>query len=240
MIARRDGVRETFLRLCDSEASKLRHFATGANETDHHVTGANWGTDFALPAVVDVRQAHAGERAVHDPAQVLQSARGIEMGHVFKLGTKYSAAMTATFTDADNVERPFQMGCYGLGVTRLAQAVAEQLADEKGLIWPAELAPFDVVLTVVDVQNATQVQVAEQLYVELRQAGLEVLLDDRPERAGVKFTDAELMGIPCRVTIGRGAQQGEVEVRARQADDRPSGEQVTLPLEQVRAFLTGR
>lgn len=240
VIARRDGVRGTFLRLCDSEASKLRHFATGANETDHHVTGANWGTDFALPAVVDVRQAQAGERAVHDPAQVLQSARGIEMGHVFKLGTKYSAAMTATFTDADNVERPFQMGCYGLGVTRLAQAVAEQLADEKGLIWPAELAPFDVVLTVVDVQNATQVQVAEQLYVELRQAGLEVLLDDRPERAGVKFTDAELMGIPCRVTIGRGAQQGEVEVRARQADDRPSGEQVTLPLEQVRAFLTGR
>ncbi|WP_135228912.1 proline--tRNA ligase [Deinococcus fonticola] len=232
VIARRDGVRGTFLRLCDSEASKLRHFATGANETDHHVTGANWGTDFALPAVVDVRQAQAGERAVHDPAQVLQSARGIEMGHVFKLGTKYSAAMNATFTDANNLDRPFQMGCYGLGVTRLAQAVAEQLADERGLNWPASIAPFDVMLTVVDTQHPAQRRVAEQLYAELRQAGLEVLLDDRPERAGAKFADAELTGIPHRVTIGRGAEQDEVEVTHRR-----SGERVTLPTTAVQAFL---
>ncbi|RJF72618.1 proline--tRNA ligase [Deinococcus cavernae] len=232
VIVERSGLHPHFLRLCDVEAARMQDFATGANETDYHVTGANWGVDFRLPEVMDVRQAQAGERAVHDAAQRLHSARGIEMGHVFKLGTRYSAAMNATFTDANNLDRPFQMGCYGLGVTRLAQAVAEQLADERGLNWPASIVPFDVMLTVVDTQHPAQRRVAEQLYAELRQAGLEVLLDDRPERAGAKFADAELTGIPYRVTIGRGAEQDDVEVTHRR-----SGERVTLPSTSVRAFL---
>lgn len=235
VIAQRDGVHPHFLRLTDEAASRLQNFATGANKTDYHVTGANWGTEFDLSEVVDVRQAQAGERAVHDRDQVLRSARGIEMGHVFQLGTKYSAAMNATFTDADNTEKPFQMGCYGLGVTRLAQAVVEQLADAQGLNWPAAIAPFDVMLTVVDVQSGKQVETAERLYAELRQAGLDVLLDDRPERAGAKFADAELTGIPYRVTVGRGAERNEVEIRNRR-----SGKQVTLPVSEVRAFLAGQ
>lgn len=235
VIAQRDGLHPHFLRLTDQAAATLRNFATGANETDYHVTGANWGTNFALPDVVDVRQAQAGERAAHDPGQPLQSARGIEVGHVFQLGTRYSAAMHATFTAADNTEQPFQMGSYGIGVTRLAQAVAEQLSDERGLNWPEIIAPYQVILTVVDVQNEVQMELGGQLYADLRAAGLDVLLDDRPLRAGAKFADAELTGIPWQVTVGRGAEREEVEVKARR-----SGERVELHVNEVGVFLTGR
>lgn len=214
-----------FLRLCDSAAASMRNFATGANETDFHVVGANWGQQFTLPDVVDVRQAQAGEASMHDASQLLESARGIEVGHVFQLGTKYAQAMGAKFTAADGSEQPFQMGCYGIGVTRLAQAIAEQLADAQGLVWPEVIAPYKVILTVVDVQSAVQIDAAERLYAELQAAGIEALLDDRPLRAGAKFADADLSGIPWRVTLGRGLERGEVELKCRR-----TGEVETLPL----------
>ncbi len=201
------------------------------------MTGANWGAaqqdgDFALPDVTDLRQAVAGEAAQHDPQQPLLSARGIEVGHVFQLGTRYSVAMNATFADADGKNRHFQMGSYGIGVTRLAQAVAEQLADERGLNWPAALAPYAAILTVVDVENAAQMDAAGRLYAELQAAGVEVLLDDRPLRAGAKFADADLLGIPLRVTVGRGIAAGEIELNWR-----GSGEKQTVAAE-AQAVLT--
>lgn len=225
-------IHPSFLRLCDSAASELRNFATGANERDYHVVGANWGEHFPLPDVVDVRQAQAGEACLYDEAQILQSARGIEVGHVFQLGTGYAQAMHASFTAADGTEQPFQMGSYGIGVTRLAQAVAEQLADEHGLVWPDVIAPYHVILTVVDMGNAAQVQAAETLYADLQAVGLDVLLDDRLERAGAKFVDADLTGIPYRLTVGRALNGGEIEVKHRR-----TGEQTRMPVREICAFL---
>ncbi|UBV43239.1 proline--tRNA ligase [Deinococcus taeanensis] len=241
VIAPAEGRPAAFLRLCDEAGAALRNFATGANETDWHVTGVNWASvggsgAFVLPAVVDVRQARAGDAAPHDGAQALRSARGIEVGHVFQLGTRYAQAMAATFTAADGREQPFQMGCYGIGVTRLVQAVAEQLSDERGLIWPDVIAPYSAHLIVVDVKNGAQRAAGDTLYAALHAAGLEVLLDDRAERAGVKFADADLVGLPYRVTVGRALEQdGQVEVK-----DRRSGETYQLPMEGVVAWLSGR
>ncbi|GGN40319.1 proline--tRNA ligase [Deinococcus daejeonensis] len=234
-IAAREGVVGSFLRLCDPAGAALRDFTTGANEADWHVTGANWGAQYALPEEVDVRQARAGEAALHDDTQLLQSARGIEVGHVFQLDTRYSAAMNATFTAADGSERPFRMGCYGIGVSRLAQAVAEQLSDERGLVWPDALAPFHAHLIVVDVRSGAQQEAARTLYAALRVAGLAPLLDDRDERAGAKFADADLLGVPYRVTLGRTLERGEVELK-----DRRSGETLTLPLAEVAGWLSAR
>ncbi|GAA5533581.1 proline--tRNA ligase [Deinococcus aluminii] len=234
VIARREGLYPAFLRLCDGAAAEARNFTTGANEADWHVTGANWGEHYPLPDVVEVRQARAGDVSLHDPSQVLHSARGIEVGHVFQLGTRYAQAMNARFTAADGTAQPFHMGCYGIGVTRLAQAIAEQLSDERGLVWPAVIAPYQVILTVVDVQDERQMQAAESLYAQLRAAGVDVLLDDRPERAGVKFADADLTGIPYRVTLGRALDQGEVEVKVRR-----TGEVRRLALAEVAAALQG-
>lgn len=235
VIAARDGVHGAFLRLCDEAASECRDFTTGANESDWHVTGANWGDTFPRPEVVDVRQAQAGEASRHDPAQRLHSARGIEMGHIFQLGTRYAQAMGATFAAADGAERPFQMGCYGIGVTRLAQAVAEQCADGRGLVWPAVIAPHDVLLTVVDVGNEAQMQAAEALYAQLRALGVDALLDDRPGRAGAKFADADLTGIPLRVTLGRGVERGEAELKVR-----ATGETTLLNLEEAAQEVHAR
>lgn len=239
VIARRDGLQPAFLRLCDLAGADLRDFATGGNEPDIHVSGANWGADYALPEARDLRQARPGEASVHDPRQPLRSARGIEVGHVFQLGTRYTAAMNATFVNtgvgADGAAQPLQMGCYGIGVSRLVQAVAEQLADDRGLSWPDVIAPYHVLLTVVDIGDAAQVDAAEALYRTLRAAGLDVLLDDRPERAGIKFADADLWGIPYRVTLGRALQEGQVEVKVRR-----SGEEHRLAPEEVAGWLAAR
>ncbi|CAM3636480.1 proline--tRNA ligase [Deinococcus frigens] len=227
-----DRADRTFLRLCDGAAAQARNFATGANETDWHVVGANWDQHFPLPEVADLRQAEAGEASAHDPAQPLLPARGTEVGHIFQLGTRYTAALGMTFTAADGKPQTPTMGCYGLGVTRLAAALAEQLADERGLVWPASIAPHEVILTVVDVKDAAQVEAAETLYAELQAAGVDVLLDDRSLRAGVKFADADLTGIPWRVTLGRGVAGGQAEVRARR-----SGEVQEVALGEIAAHL---
>ncbi|MEP0910336.1 proline--tRNA ligase [Leptolyngbya sp. GB1-A1] len=205
-----------FLRLVDKTAVDLQLFVTGSNETDRHVVGANWGTQFKLPPLqVDVRKASAGDRAMHDPSQTLQTARGIEIGHIFQLGTKYSKAMGATFTSEQGEELPFVMGCYGIGVSRLAQSAVEQSYDKDGIVWPVAIAPYQAIVVIPNVNDTDQVSAANVIYTELSRAGVEVMLDDRDERAGVKFKDADLIGIPYRIVTGRSLQQGKVEVVRR-------------------------
>jgi len=210
------GVSPKFLRLVDRTAVDLKNFVTGSNESGYHVVGANWDKEFPLPAtVVGVRTAVAGDRAVHNPEQTLQSARGIEVGHIFQLGTKYSQAMGATYTSEQGEEMPFVMGCYGVGVSRLAQSAVEQSYDKDGIIWPVAIAPYHAIISIPNISDAQQVEVAEKLYAELNQSGIETLLDDRSERAGVKFKDADLIGIPYRIVPGRSLKAGKVEVVER-------------------------
>ena len=210
------GVSPKFLRLVDRTAVDLTNFVTGSNESGYHVVGANWNKEFPLPAtVVSVRTAKKGDRAVHNPEQTLQSARGIEVGHIFQLGTKYSQAMGATYTSEQGEEMPFLMGCYGVGVSRLAQSAVEQSYDKDGIIWPVAIAPYHAIISIPNISDAQQVEVAEKLYAELNQSGIETLLDDRDERAGVKFKDADLIGIPYRIVPGRSLKAGKVEVVER-------------------------
>lgn len=205
-----------FLRLVDQTAANLTHFVTGSNETNYHVVGANWGKEFALPQLgVDIRKAQVGDRAIHDPKQILETARGIEVGHIFQLGTKYSQALGATFTTDQGEEKPLVMGCYGVGVSRLAQSAVEQHHDKNGIIWPVAIAPYHAIVVIPNITDAEQVNAAEQIYHDLNQAGIETLLDDRNERAGVKFKDADLIGIPYRIVPGRSLKSGKVEVVER-------------------------
>ncbi|NET06483.1 MAG: proline--tRNA ligase [Symploca sp. SIO2B6] len=205
-----------FLRLVDKTAVALTNFVTGANENGYHVVGANWGEQFQLPElVVDVRKAMAGDQALHNPSQTLQSARGIEAGHIFQLGTKYSQAMGATYTSEQGEELPLYMGCYGVGVSRVAQAAVEQSYDQDGIIWPVAIAPYQAIISVPNISDSKQMEVAEKLYQNLNKAGIETLLDDRNERAGVKFKDADLIGIPYRIVTGRSLKEGKVEVVER-------------------------
>ena len=215
-IAGSKEVNSKFLRLVDRTAVDLTNFVTGSNESGYHVVGANWDKEFPLPAtVVGVRTAKKGDRAVHNPEQTLQSARGIEVGHIFQLGTKYSQAMGATYTSEQGEEMPFVMGCYGVGVSRLAQSAVEQSYDKDGIIWPVAIAPYHAIISIPNISDAQQVEVAEKLYAELNQSGIETLLDDRSERAGVKFKDADLIGIPYRIVPGRSLKAGKVEVVER-------------------------
>lgn len=205
-----------FLRFADRTVVELKNFVTGANETGYHVVGANWGEQLPLSdRVVDLQKSKAGDRAIHDPSQILQSARGIEVGHIFQLGIKYSQAMGATYTNEQGEEMPLVMGCYGVGVSRLAQAAVEQSYDKDGIIWPVAIAPYQAIICIPNVSDKEQVEVAEKLYNELNKAGIETLLDDREERAGVKFKDADLIGIPYRIVTGRSLKQGKVEVVER-------------------------
>ena len=223
------NVAKQFLRLADRTVVDLKNFVTGANEVGYHVVGANWGDNFTLPELqVDIQEAKAGDRAVHDPSQTLASARGIEAGHIFQLGTKYSEAMSAEFTNEAGKTEPLWMGCYGIGVSRLAQAAVEQSYDKDGIIWPVAIAPYHVVVIVPNISDAEKMAVGEKLYEEFKQAGVEVLLDDRKERAGVKFKDSELIGIPYRVVTGRSLSDGKVEVVKR-----ATKESQDIPLEEV-------
>ncbi|MDY7007827.1 MAG: proline--tRNA ligase [Cyanobacteriota bacterium] len=205
-------VSSKFLRMVDQTAVDLKNFATGSNESGYHVMGANWGQEFELPKlVVDVRKAQKGDRSIHDSNQTLETARGIEVGHIFQLGTKYSEAMGATYTNEQGEEVPLVMGCYGVGVSRLAQSAVEQSYDKDGIIWPVAIAPYHVVICIPNIKDAQQMEVAENLYQELNEAGIETILDDRDERAGVKFKDADLIGIPYRIVTGRSLKSGKVE-----------------------------
>jgi prolyl-tRNA synthetase len=215
-IAKSEQVEGSFLRLADETVKDLENFVTGSNETGYHGVGANWGQEFQLPKlVVDIRKAQVGDRSLHDPTQLLQTARGIEVGHIFQLGTKYSQAMTATYTNEAGKEEPFVMGCYGMGISRLAQAAVEQSYDKDGIIWPRAIAPYQAIVIIPNISDEQQVKVAEQIYNDLNNAGIDTLLDDRDERAGVKFKDADLVGIPYRIVTGRSLKEGKVELVER-------------------------
>jgi prolyl-tRNA synthetase len=215
-IASNQDVAGKFIRIADTTVIKLVNFITGANEVNFHVVGANWGQEFDLPQlVVDIQKAVAGDHAINDSTQILQTARGIEVGHIFQLGLKYSQAMKATYTNEQGEEAPLWMGCYGIGVSRLAQSAVEQSYDRDGIIWPSAIAPYHAIVIIPNTSDEKQVAAAEQLYRDLNGAGIETLLDDRNERAGVKFKDADLIGIPYRIVTGRSLNEGKVELVER-------------------------
>jgi prolyl-tRNA synthetase len=205
------GTRKPVQLVADRTVANMSDFVTGANEEDFHYTGANWGRDIAEPMMADVRNVVAGDPSP-DGKGVLAIQRGIEVGHVFA-GLPYPETMKLDYTDETGRPQRMQMGCYGIGVTRLLGAAIEQNHDDKGIRWPDAIAPFTVVLTPVSYGKSEQVrQVADQLYAELQAAGVDVLLDDRDERPGVMFAEMELIGIPHRITIGeRGLKEGKIE-----------------------------
>jgi prolyl-tRNA synthetase len=234
-LGRQKNLAPQILRLADQTAALLQNFVTGSNHVGQHVVGANWGEQYPLPEVVDVRKAQAGDRCLLNPDQILETARGIEIGHIFQLGLKFSLPMRATFTDEQGSEQPLWMGCYGIGVSRLAQAAVEQSHDANGIIWPVAIAPYHVVVVVPNISDAEQMSVAEKLVQDLAAAGIETLWDDRDERAGVKFKDADLIGIPYRITTGRSLKQGKVELT-----ERASGQATEIPIEEVVTTLKER
>ncbi len=205
----------------DLQVQAMSNFIVGANENDAHYVNTNYGEDFAVTVFADLRQAGAGDLCARC-GTAFESHRGIEVGHVFFLGDKYSLSMGATYSDEGGAEHPMQMGCYGIGVTRILAAVVEQNHDDNGIIWPMAIAPYHVMLLPLQTQDAEVLAVAERLYTELKAAGVEVLLDDRDLRPGNKFKDADLIGIPLRVNIGsRGVKDGQVELKLRtEADHR--------------------
>ncbi|MFL0759487.1 MAG: proline--tRNA ligase, partial [Prochlorococcus sp.] len=221
-----------FLRLADPSATALENFVCGANRSDQHRIGTNWSKLGGKPKSVDLRKAQAGDCCIHDSSQILEEQRGIEVGHIFQLGRKYSQALEAHFTNDKGTQEPFWMGCYGIGISRLAQAAVEQHHDEAGISWPLAIAPFEVIVVVANLQDEPQQKLAEQLYSELQAAGIDTLLDDRNERAGVKFKDADLIGIPWRIVVGRDATKAEVELVKRS-----SREVRKLPATQALAEL---
>ena len=218
--------------VADQEVMRMVNGVTGANEKGMHLTGVNPGRDFEPELVGDLRQI-----TTEDGCPVcgggLSLTEGIEVGHIFKLGTTYSKAMKATFQDRDGVEKPFVMGCYGIGVSRVVAAAIEQNHDENGIIFPLPLAPFQVIVLNLGVKDAAISRAAEQLYSDLQARGVEVLLDDRDERPGSKFKDADLLGIPYRATVGKTfAKEGMIELRLR-----ASGETIMLPFAEAGAGI---
>ncbi len=203
----------------DSELVGLRNLVAGANRENYHTKNVNYGRDYEGHIVADLKVLKEG-----DPCPVcgapVKHARGIEVGQVFKLGTKYSESMGATYKDENQKEQLIVMGCYGIGVTRTLAAVVEQHHDENGIIWPMSVAPYHVIITLINPDDEAQAKVADDLYKELSKAGVEVLLDDRKERPGVKFKDADLLGIPVRITVGKLAADGQVEYKLRRDADK--------------------
>lgn len=200
--------------VADSELPGLKNLCAGACKVDYHMKNVNYGRDYKADIVTDIKTLKEG-----DPCPVcgapVKHARGIEVGQVFKLGTKYSESMGAIYKDENQKDQLIVMGCYGIGVTRTLAAIVEQHHDENGIIWPVSVAPYHAIITVMKPEDEVQAQTAERIYKELMDAGVEVLLDDRKERPGVKFKDADLLGIPVRLTVGRGAPEGKIEYKLR-------------------------
>ena len=219
--------------VADRTVAHMSDFVCGANDAGFHFTGVNWGRDLPEPQVADLRNVREGDPSP-DGRGTLAIQRGIEVGHVFYLGTKYSEAMRAVFVDDDGATRPIEMGCYGIGVTRLLGAAIEQNHDPRGIIWPAAIAPFEVVICPVGLDRSEAVRTAAlALYDELSGAGIDVILDDRGERPGAMFADWELIGVPLRVTVGeRGLKDGRVELQGR----RDAEAQLIAPGEVGRAI----
>lgn len=213
------------LLLVDEEVANMYNMILGANETGYHLKNVNYGRDFE-GVVGDFRKIESGEKCPKCGSEVT-IARGTEVGHIFKLGTKYSAAMNATFIDENGKNVPFAMGCYGIGVTRTMASIIEQHHDENGIIWPLSVAPYHVSVIPVNIKDEAQMKIANKLYDELRKIGVDAILDDRNERPGVKFKDSELIGIPMRVTVGKKITDGEVEFKLR------DGEMEVIKIEDV-------
>ncbi len=210
------GLREGVTLIGDRAIQGLKNFVVGANKADAHFVNVNWARDVGDVVFKDIRNI-TSEDVCPECGAPIEIRRGIEVGHVFKLGTKYSEAMGATFLDKDGKERPIVMGCYGIGVSRTVQAAIEQNFDENGIVFPKSIAPFDLIITIVNIKNEQQRIAGERLYEVALKAGIECILDDRNERPGVKFKDSELIGIPVRLTVGkRFEKEGEVEVFYRE------------------------
>ncbi len=209
------GLKETVPTYADNELNTGTGYVVGANEADAHLLHATPGRDFAPTGWGDIRTAVAGDPDPRLAGAKLVEARGIEVGHIFKLGTKYSAAMRAEYTDENGKNQPILMGCYGLGVSRTMAAAVEAHHDENGIVWPITIAPFEAAVFAANWKEETQVATAAELYRELRAKGVDVLLDDREERLGVKFKDLELIGLPIQVVVGKGLAEGYVEIGLR-------------------------
>jgi prolyl-tRNA synthetase len=222
--------------VADRTAANMADFVCGANEADYHLTGVNWGRDLPEPIVADLRNVIEGD-ASPDGKGVLAIERGIEVGHVFQLGTAYSKAMNATFLDENGKPAPLQMGCYGIGVTRILGAAIEQNYDDKGIVWPDALAPFQLVLCPMGMDRSEMVkEQVEKLYAELQAAGVDVIVDDRGLRPGAMFADWELIGVPHRVVIGeRGLKEGQLEYQGRR-----DTEATAVPVADMVGFIKGK
>jgi len=221
--------------VADLEVPRIADGVTGANKADTHFVHVWYGRDYEAHIVADVRTTVAGDACPRCGGR-LDSARGIEVGHVFKLGTKYSKALGATYLDEDGAEQLMVMGCYGIGISRTMAAVIEQCHDERGICWPVSIAPYHVDLIVINPTDPAQLEAANSLYKRLWQAGVETVLDDRDERAGVKFNDADLVGFPFRMVVGpRSLAQGSVEIK-----ERSTGVEHVLSVEEAVAFLKER
>jgi prolyl-tRNA synthetase len=213
---------QTLFIIADSGLKNRINMTTGANQDDHHLRGVDIERDIKPDQWADLRTVTSGEACPRCETGVLEVYKAMEIGHIFKLGTKYSESMGATVLTQDGKEVPIVMGSYGIGVERIITAAIEQNHDQDGIIWPRTIAPFDVVVTVTNMKDEKLRAAGEKLYEDLQKAGLDVLLDDRDERAGVKFKDADLIGIPYRITIGKKIADGAVELfdrRAKQSED---------------------
>jgi len=219
--------------IADTEVATLPNFVSGANEGDHHLKNINAERDFKPSRVADIKVAVAGETCTACGKGKLAASRGIEVGNTFSLGTKYSASLKATFLDEKGEEKPFIMGSYGIGITRTAQAAAEKFHDVDGIIWPKTIAPLEVHIIPLKMDDPKQSEVAEKLYRTFNEAGIEPLLDDRNERAGVKFKDADLIGIPIQIVIGdRGLKEGKLEFKTRKTK-----ESSTAPIDEAVPYF---
>ena len=203
--------------IMDREVANMKNFIVGANKTDHHIKNVNL-KDFTVETVADIAQVHEGD-ICPKCGKPLKFCKGIEVGNTFKLGTKYAKALGPEYQDVNNKLHPVEMGCYGFGLERCMAAIVEQHNDASGIIWPTSVAPFEVAVVVVSSKDDEQMRIGNELYEALKKEGIDVLLDDRKERPGVKFKDMELIGIPYRITVGRGIKDGNVEFRARTADE---------------------
>ncbi len=219
--------------IADHSAAQLADFICGANEDGKHLTGVNWGRDLPEPETADLRNVQEGDPSPDGKGRLIIK-RGIEVGHIFQLGNKYSAALKATALDENGKQKTLEMGCYGIGVSRLVAAAIEQSHDERGIIWPLSIAPFQVALLPMNMHKSQRLRdAAEQLYSELQAAGIEVLFDDRKERAGVMFADMELIGIPHRLVLGeRGLDAGMIEYK-----NRCNGDNRQIPLDSIINFI---
>jgi prolyl-tRNA synthetase len=201
--------------LIDNGVAPLKNYTVGANKDDFHLRNVNHPRDFKVTATADFRLAREGDMSP-DKKGTLKAFRGIEVGHIFYLGTKYSKKMEANYLGTDSVLKPIEMGCYGIGISRSVQAVVEQNHDKDGIIWPLSIAPFALHICLLDPEDATAKQLADKIYSALNETEIECLMDDRQERPGVKFKDADLLGMPLRLNIGaRGLAAGELELIER-------------------------